>query len=71
MEPLKVIDTNAGPAIVVTTASDDELINLGQCRLCIKLGKKTFKYYFQILKMRPHTRPQLSKNIQNITRHHR
>ena len=40
-EPSKVIDTNAGPAIIVTTASDDELINLGQCRLCIKLGKKT------------------------------
>ena len=49
-EPSKVIDTNARPAIVVTTASDDELINLGQCRLCIKLGKKTFEYYFQILK---------------------
>ena len=29
MEPSKVIDTNAGPAIVVTTASDNELINLG------------------------------------------
>ena len=29
MEPLKVIDTNARPAIVVTTTSDDELINLG------------------------------------------
>ena len=28
-EPSKVIDTNAGPAIVVTTASNDELINLG------------------------------------------
>ena len=28
-EPSKVIDTNAGPAIVVTLASDDELINLG------------------------------------------
>ena len=46
----KVIDTNAGPVIVVTTASDDEFINLGQCRLCIKLGEKTFEYYFQILK---------------------
>ena len=50
MEPLKVINTNARPAIVVTTASDDELINLGRCRLHIKLGEKTFKYYFQILK---------------------
>ena len=28
-EPSRVIDTNAGPAIVVTSASDDELINLG------------------------------------------
>ena len=49
-EPSKVINTNAGPAIVVTSASDDELINLGQCRLHIKLGEKTFEYYFQILK---------------------
>ena len=48
-EPSKVIDTNAGPAIIVTTASDDELINLGRCRLRIKLGKKTFEYYFQRL----------------------
>ena len=32
-EPSKVINTNARPAIVVTSASDDELINLG---LCIK-----------------------------------
>ena len=50
MEPSKVIDTNAGPAIVVTSASDDEHINLGCCTLCIKLGDKTFEYYFQILK---------------------
>ena len=28
-EPSKVINTNAEPAIVVTSASDDELINLG------------------------------------------
>ena len=46
----KVIDTNAGPAIIVTTASDDKLINLGRCRLCIKLGEKTLEYYFRILK---------------------
>ena len=45
-----VIGTNAGPAIIVTLASDDKLINLGQCRLLIKLGEKMFKYYFQILK---------------------
>ena len=47
---MKVIDTNTRPAIVVTTASDDKLINLGQCRIRIKLGKKMFEYYFQILK---------------------
>ena len=44
MEPSKVINTNAGPAIVVTSASDDELINLGRCRLHIKLGEKTIEY---------------------------
>ena len=31
-EPSRVINTNAGPAIVVTSASDDELINLGRCK---------------------------------------
>ena len=50
IEPSMVINTNAGPAIVVTSASDDELINLGRCRLCIKLGKKMFVYFFQLLK---------------------
>ena len=50
MEPSKVIDTNAGPAIIVTSASDDKLINLRRCRLHIKLGEKMFEYYFQILK---------------------
>ena len=49
-EPSKVINTNAGPAIIVTSASDDELVNLGRCRLHVKLGEKTFEYYFQILK---------------------
>ena len=39
-EPSRVINTNAGPAIAVTSASDNKLINLGQCRLCIKLGEK-------------------------------
>ena len=29
VKPSIVIDTNAGPAIIVTLASDDELINLG------------------------------------------
>ena len=69
MEPLKVIDTNAGPAIVVTTASDDKLINLGQCRLDIKLGEKTFEYYFQILKNLKRDLI-LGLNFQNIARHH-
>ena len=50
IEPSMVIDTNTGPAIIVTSASDDELINLGRCRLRIKLCKKMFEYYFQILK---------------------
>ena len=49
-EPSRVINKNAGPAIVVTSASDGKLINLGRCRLHIKLGEKTFEYYFQILK---------------------
>ena len=31
-EPSMVIDTNTGPAIIITLASDDELINLGRCR---------------------------------------
>ena len=45
-----VINTNAGPAIVNTSALAEELTNLGKCRLCIKLGPKTFEYYFQIIK---------------------
>ena len=36
--------------IIITSASDDELINLGWCRLHFKLGQKTFEYYFQIIK---------------------
>ena len=36
----RVIDIKTRPAIIVTSASDDELINLGRCRLCIKLGDK-------------------------------
>ena len=43
LEPLMVIDMNTGPAIVITSASADELINLGRCRLCIKLSPKTFE----------------------------
>ena len=50
VEPSKVINTNARPAITVTSASDDELIYLWRCRLCVKLDEKMFEYYFQILK---------------------
>ena len=50
LELSMVIDTNAGPAIVIRSASAEELINLGWCRLLIKLGPKTFEYYFQIIK---------------------
>ena len=50
IKPSIVINTNTGPAIIVTSASDDELINSGRCRVCIKLGEKTCEYYFQILK---------------------
>ena len=32
------------------SASKDELINLGCCRLHFKLGQKSFEYYFQIIK---------------------
>ena len=70
---LKVIDTNARPAIVVTTASNDELINLGQCRLCIKLGEKTFEYYFQILKNLKRDLIlglNFQRTFKNIARHH-
>ena len=45
-----VIEMNAGPPIIITSASDDELINLGWYRLHFKLGQKTFEYYFQIIK---------------------
>ena len=50
MEPSMVIDTNARPAVIVTWGLYDELNNLEQCRLHIKLSTKTFKYYFEILK---------------------
>ena len=36
--------------MIITSASNDELTNLGQCRLCFKLGEETFEYYFQIIK---------------------
>ena len=35
---------------MITSALAEELINLGRCRLCIKLSPKTFKYYFQMIK---------------------
>ena len=49
-EPDQVTDANAGPPIVITSASNDELTNLGWCRLRFKLGDETFKYFFQIIK---------------------
>ena len=50
IEPSIVIDTSAGPPIVITLTLAEELTNLGLCRLHIKLGPKTFEYYFQIIK---------------------
>ena len=50
LEPNRVIDMNAGPPLLITSASEDELINLGRCRLRFKLGQKSFEYYFQIIK---------------------
>ena len=38
LEPSMVIDTSTGPPIVITSASPEELTNLGRGRLCIKLG---------------------------------
>ena len=35
---------------MIMSASDNEHINVGCCRLCFKLGLKTFEYYFQIIK---------------------
>ena len=46
----RVIYMNAGPPIIIMSASSEELINLGQCKLQFKLGAQTFKYYFQIIK---------------------
>ena len=36
--------------MIITSASNDKLTNLGRCRLRFKLGEETFKYYFQIIK---------------------
>ena len=36
--------------MIIMSASNDELTNLGRCRLCFKLGEETFEYYFQIIK---------------------
>ena len=41
-----VMNTSAGPPIIITSVSAEELTNLGQCRLHIKLGPTTFEYYF-------------------------
>ena len=36
--------------MIITSASNDKLTNLGRCRLHFKLGEETFEYYFQIIK---------------------
>ena len=38
------------PPMIIMSASNDELTNLGRCRLRFKLGEETFEYYFQIIK---------------------
>ena len=50
LEPDRIVDMNVGPPLLITSASEDELINLGRCRLRLKLGQKMFEYYFQIIK---------------------
>ena len=49
-EPDQIINANEGPRVIITSASNNDLTNLGQCRLCFKLGEQTFEYYFQIIK---------------------
>ena len=41
---------NTGPLLLISSASEDELINLSHCRIRFKLGQKSFEYYFQIIK---------------------
>ena len=41
---------NVGLPLLITSASEDELINLGCCRVHFRLGQKLFEYYFQIIK---------------------
>ena len=36
--------------MIIMSASNNELTNLGRCRLRFKLGEETFEYYFQIIK---------------------
>ena len=50
VDPAMVINTNARPPVVITSASVDELTNLGQCKLCIKLSPKTFETTFRLSK---------------------
>ena len=49
-EPNQIINATAGPPVIITSASNNELTNLGRCQLCFKLGEETFEYYFQIIK---------------------
>ena len=46
----QIIDANARPPVIITSASNDELTNLRRCRLHLKLGEEAFEYYFQIIK---------------------
>ena len=50
----RVIDTDAGPPIMINSASNNELVNMGCCRTCLKLEMKIFEYYFQIIKNLKH-----------------
>ena len=39
-ESNQIINATAGPPVIITSASNDELTNLGRCQLHLKLGRK-------------------------------
>ena len=47
---IKSLTLPQDPPVIITSASNDKLTNLGRCRLRFKLGEETFEYYFQIIK---------------------
>ena len=49
-KPDHITDANVGPPIVITSALNEEVTNLGWCWLRFKLGTKMFKYFLQIIK---------------------